>query len=197
MTPARRLNSGPGALAVLALIFVASAASRGIEGGEAFWLATQEILASRAEASASDGTDPTGLDDELPEVLAALAAREAELDRREASLDERERALEVAEAEIRTNLAALQAAEAALEQTIALADGAAQRDLERLTRMYETMKPKEAAALFEAMDPNFAAGFLAQMAPGSAAQILEGLRPETAYLLSTVMAGRNMAVPTR
>jgi len=190
-----RLRSGPGALAVLATVFIGSALSRGLDGD--VWSDLHGLLAARADAAAEEGASPQtgGLEGELPEVLAALAAREAEIARQEARLDERRRALDLANAEVRANLQALTDAEAALRDTIALADGAAQRDLERLTRMYETMKPKEAADLFAAMDPYFAAGFLAQMAPAAAARILEGLQPETAYLISSVMAGRNVAVP--
>jgi flagellar motility protein MotE (MotC chaperone) len=151
------------------------------------------LLPSPADASQDRGGDET---ETLPDVLAALQAREAEIERRERALAERQRALEIAREEVRANLAALADAEAALRETIALADGAAQDDLDRLTRMYETMKPKEAAALFETMDPTFAAGFIAQMSPAAAGAIMEGLPPEIAYTVSLVLAGRNMDVPS-
>jgi flagellar motility protein MotE (MotC chaperone) len=174
-----------------------------VDGGDAFWSFVGPLTAASAEAQEAGTTaDPqsaapvdAALEGELSTVLVALKERETRIREREAALDERQRGLELAEQEIRASLVALTEAEAALRQTIALADGAAQRDLERLTRMYETMKPKEAAALFETMDPNFAAGFLSQMTPPSAARILEGLDPETAYIISAVMAGRNMNVP--
>jgi flagellar motility protein MotE (MotC chaperone) len=107
-----------------------------------------------------------------------------------------ERALRLAETKLDEKLEALAEAERRLRETNALADGAAAADLERLTRMYERMKPKEAAALFETMDPNFAAGFLGQMRPDAAAEILAGLSPQKAYTVSLVLAGRNMDVPT-
>ena len=80
--------------------------------------------------------------------------------------------------------------------TLALADGATEADVARLTTVYEQMKPKESAALFEEMDPTFAAGFLARMRPEAAAGIMAGLSPEAAYTISVVLAGRNGAVPT-
>ena len=86
-------------------------------------------------------------------------------------------------------------AEAALRETLSLADGAVEKDIARLTVVYETMKPKEAAALFEEMAPEFAAGFLARMRPEAAAQIMTGLSAEVAYTISVLMAGRNAQAP--
>jgi flagellar motility protein MotE (MotC chaperone) len=128
-------------------------------------------------------------------LIEALRTREAALDEKERTLEDRAHALDLAAAEVAEQLEALVTAEAALRETLALADGAAQEDLDRLTRMYETMKPKEAAALFETMDPTFAAGFLGQMAPAAAAEIMSGLSPQSAYTISLVLAGRNMQVP--
>ena len=68
---------------------------------------------------------------------------------------------------------------------------AAEDDLAGLTRVYETMKPKDAAALFERMDARFAAGFLARMRPEAGAGIMAGLSPEAAHAISVVLAGRN------
>ena len=78
-----------------------------------------------------------------------------------------------------------------LKATLALADGAAEADIERLTAVYQAMKPKDAAALFETMAPEFAAGFLGRMPPEAAAAILSGMSPEAAYGVSVIVAGRN------
>jgi flagellar motility protein MotE (MotC chaperone) len=86
--------------------------------------------------------------------------------------------------------------EARLRETLALADGAAEADIERLTAVYQAMKPKDAAALFEAMSPEFASGFLGRMAPESAAAILSGMSAEAAYGISVIVAGRNAGAPT-
>jgi len=82
-----------------------------------------------------------------------------------------------------------------LRETIALAESASDNDLDRLTKVYESMKPKQAAALFEQMNPNFAAGFLGRMRPEAAAMIMAGLSPEAAHSFSVVLAGRNANVP--
>lgn len=130
-------------------------------------------------------------------LLEALQGREARLEQREAQLRERMDALHVAEEQIESKIQELVAAEEALRATIALADGAAEMDLARLTTVYENMKPKEAAALFAEMSPQFAAGFLGLMRPDAAALIMTELAPETAYSFSVVLAGRNAGTPTQ
>ena len=47
----------------------------------------------------------------------------------------------------------------------------------------------------EEMEPSFAAGFLARMRSDVAAGIMAGLKPETAYTISVILAGRNAKAP--
>jgi flagellar motility protein MotE (MotC chaperone) len=128
-------------------------------------------------------------------LLAALQKREARIAEQEAQMEIYAKTLEIAEQEIAQNLLALVEAETRLRETLAYADTAAEDDLARLTSVYESMKPKDAAALFEEMDPDFAAGFLARMRADAAAGILAGLTPQAAYSVSVRLAGRNANAP--
>jgi len=189
-------RGGPRVLSIVAALFVGSAVARLAATSPEEPHSTWRTFAAWAQSGAS-GADPAVPEEAESQsdpdtLIAALVERDKALLRREQEVERRERALELAEQELRAGLEAFQQAEAALRETIALADGAAQADLDRLTRMYETMKPKDAAALFETMDPTFAAGFLGQMNPAAAAEILSGLPPESAYRVSLVLAGRNM-----
>ncbi len=197
-----RRPGGRGALFVLASFFVASSVLRAgetmVAGGHAGsvsallssgWATAQESMVGESDTGQNAVTQSPDY------LLAALAEREASLSERESAVAERLRTLEMAEAEFAQNMNALLAAEEALRATLSLADGAAQADLDRLTRVYESMKPKDASAQFAAMDPNFAAGFLGQMNPASAAAIMAGLPPEVANTVSLVLASRNMEVP--
>ena len=56
-----------------------------------------------------------------------------------------------------------------------MADEAAEKDIARMTTVYENMKPADAAKIFEKMDVNFAAGLLARMRPEVAAKVLTGM----------------------
>ena len=182
-----RGRAGRGILVVLALLLASSGALRmGSIAGAALANSDTET----AEAAPTSCTIP-------PAALAeALSARAAEVAVQEAAMADRKAALALAEAAISKRMAELEAAEASLKATLALADGAAEDDLVRLTTVYETMKPKDAAALFATMAPAFAAGFLGRMRPDAAAAVLSGMSPDAAYSISVLIAGRNALVPT-
>ncbi len=187
MTARRR--SGRGVLVITALLLAASGALRLGDGIGA-------ALAARGPVDeGADGGAPLACPAPPALLAAALHDRAGQLDAREAALDARDAALRLAGEVIDKRLAELAAAEAELSGTLARADGAMEGDLVRLTAVYETMKPKEAAAIFSAMAPEFAAGFLARMRPDAAAAVLAGMAPDAAYGISVLMAGRNALVP--
>lgn len=190
----RRMKPRFGALFCVTLLFAVSGLVR---------LATEAgpILVRQAVAAGAEDTHETPLkepapDESLDEVLRALQEREDALDLRERQVEDRMKALAIADKAIEEKLTALQEAERELSATLALADGASEADLGRLTTVYEKMKPKESAAVFEAMDPAFAAGFLVRMRPEAAAGIMARLSPQAAYTVSVILAGRNASVPT-
>lgn len=190
--PRRRRQNGRGTLFILAGLLVSSALIRiGDDAGQA--------LARAPDAEAVVSAPPEGALCKTPEdlraMLKAFASREDRLTAREAALRDRMRALQLADEEVSAKLAELKKAETALRETMALAETASENDLDRLTKVYESMKPKQAAALFEEMDPSFAAGFLGRMRPEAAANIMAGLSPGVARAFSVVLAGRNAKVP--
>ena len=207
-----RLRKAPGkgrsVLAVIAGLLIASALVRvSIGAGQAVARVSDGVLPEFAQesmdsdartaamAAMAEDFPPVMSDSEISDMVAAFQAREARLTAREAALEDRMAALRVADQQVTEKLVKLEAAEQRLRDTIALAETASKDDLDRLTLVYENMKPKQAAALFEEMDPNFAAGFLGRMRPESAAEIMAGLSPESAHMFSVVLAGRNANVP--
>ncbi|RLJ41180.1 flagellar motility protein MotE (MotC chaperone) [Litoreibacter meonggei] len=134
-------------------------------------------------------------DAETHELMELLKARSEQISALEAEQEKRQIELANAEATILENLSRVEEAETRLSQTIQRVDGASSKDVNKLTSVYESMKPKDAALLFEQMSPDFAAGFLAQMSPSAAAGILSGLTSEKAYTVSVVLAGRNANAP--
>lgn len=178
-----------GTLTMLATLMLVSALVRfGIGVSEA--LTTQPAPPVPIDVAESAPPDPGPL-------LVALQSREARLFEQEAALASRLQALALAEQELDRQITALEDAEARLSATLAFADQAAERDIARLTEIYEAMKPADAAALFQEMDPRFGAGFLARMRPEAAAVVMAGLTPELAYSVSVILAGRHAAVPTQ
>lgn len=185
-----------GFLATIAGLFIASSLVRISESADVIDPKNDTMAA--AVSTLVDKNLPACTDaDHIRRLLADLQAREAEIEAAELRMADRRQALVVAETHIEENLSALIAAESELAATMNLARTASETDLERLTKVYENMKPKEAIALFEAMDPEFSAGFLARMRADAAAAIMVGLEPQTAYSISVILAGRNALVPTK
>lgn len=199
----RRIHrTGRGAILLLTVMLLSSALLRvGSGAGKALAEAAQQPAAEADMHGMAAKVSTSGIKEEIPDraeisqLLQALRARETRVKELESQIEIRSKALAVADQEITKRLAALEQAETNLRQTLSLADGAAEDDLARLTSVYESMKPKDAAKLFEAMEPNFAAGFLGRMRPDAAAAIMTGLTPERAYSISAILAGRNAAAP--
>ncbi|MEQ8368150.1 MAG: hypothetical protein RIB61_15740 [Roseicyclus sp.] len=148
------------------------------------------------QASAPQAALPGGLTMSLQAALVEVEDLRLALVAREAALADRERAVATAQALIEERLVELEEAEARLSALISMSDSAAETDLDRLTSVYETMPPEQAAALFEQMDARFAAGFLSRMNAAASARLMAELAPETAYAVSVVIATRNTAAPT-
>ncbi len=159
--------------------------------------ASHALDTATAAPAAAAQPDPSCTADEegLRTMLEGLTSRDAALKEREARIAIREKAVALAVSEAEKRIAALEEAEAKLSATLAQADQAAEKDVDRLVAVYEKMKPKVAATLFSEMEPDFAAGFLARMRPDAAAAIMAGLDPKTAYAISVMFAGRNAAAP--
>ncbi|MCC5970256.1 MAG: hypothetical protein JJU15_09910 [Pararhodobacter sp.] len=153
--------------------------------------ALADTPANAAPAHSSEAWDSTA----SAALLIQMTRREETLRMRELALEERETLLEAAVGRLTNQIAALEAAERDLAATMALADHAAEEDLARMVRVFESMKADEAARVFTEMDPSFAAGFLSRLNPDAAAAIMAGLEPRQAYLLSAIVAGRNALVP--
>lgn len=182
-----RRTSAIGGVGLIVLCFLGSAALRLTHGG----LALAEELDERARASEAA---PGGQGADA--LMAALREREKQLDADAAKLADRAQTLNVAEAKLAEQLAAFEKAREQLEATLATADKAAEKDIDRVTTVYENMKPAEAAKILDRMDVAFAAGLMSRMRPEIAAQVLSGMNPDAAYAVTLTIASRNSAVPT-
>lgn len=189
-----KLRRNRGALTALTALLLLSVFARlGDHAGQAF---ARDAAAQPADAGAGFAEVAAPPPPDIQQVLDALQTRETRLAEAERQVRLRMAALKEAERAIEARLLDLRAAEGALRETLALADEAADKDIERLVAVYENMKPKEAAALFETMQPSFAAGFLGRMHPQAAAGVMAGLPPDVAHAISVEIAGRNAQVPT-
>lgn len=188
---ARRKKSGS-LLAIAALFAIGGALKIGMTATQAIALAP-DLKLPRGEEPFVDYRE-----EELKELFEALAKREAynterakELAEKEAMIEAKLETLEAKKVEALSLIGELEAENERLRRTMGLGETAAEDDLDKLTKVYEAMKPKDAAGLFVEMDLEFAAGFLGRMKAQSAAAILGNLPSAKAYSMSAILAGRN------
>ena len=184
-----------GALLILAACFLVSALIRVGEVVAALPDGEDKSGLINEPASKDTKSAPTTDEDAVrapSDVVAELRRQRELLAAREAEIVEREQQLRALNARLKDRLGELKAERKRLEETAALVNDAAGKDVRRLALMYGQMKPKQAAQIFDQMAPSFAAGFMSEMRPEAAALILANMAAERAYAVSLLMAGRNV-----
>ena len=191
MSKRKAPKSHRGTLLLLAALLVASGIIR--LSGEATQAFAEEIeaLVNGPQETSEENALPAPPIEAIGPLVLALQERERRVKEQETVAAARIQELEAIEIRVQQQITTLRDAEERLEQVVAKAQDSAQTDVDRLTSVYENMKPADAAVLFEQMDPDFAAGFLARMTSNAAANVMSGLTPEKAYAISVILAGRN------
>lgn len=184
-------KQGLGPMQLILLVFLLSAVLRlGTHG-----MAIAESLTPEPHTPLPSPPAECEVDPDIAGLLASIKERQEQIGVKEQEIVSRRLALDEIETRVASEMVALRSAQEQLAGTLAIADSAAENDLNRLTEVYENMKPKNAAGIFETMDMTFAAGFLSRMKPQAAAGVLSELPAEKAYAISVVMAGRNARAP--
>ncbi len=124
------------------------------------------------------------------DVLIAVTTKLSLLDKRAAEIAKKESAFTAIRTRLDKQLVAINSAKASLDASVDTRTALAQQDIEHLTLMYQTMKPKQAAKIFDEMDINFAAGFLRKMKGAHAGLILSNMNAKKAYKISIIIASR-------
>jgi flagellar motility protein MotE (MotC chaperone) len=124
------------------------------------------------------------------ELLQKLSERRNELDKRAAELSQREVLLQATEKRIDDKIAKL----AALEKDIGgIVDKQSEEDdarIKSLVKIYETMKPADAARIFEQLDMPVLLGVLEHMKERNAAPVLAAMDPAKAKAVTLALAAR-------
>lgn len=140
--------------------------------------------------AACEPVPPPGPSFSEPEiaVLQQLAQRREGLDQREQELERRQMLLAAAESRIADKLAAMERLQAVLESMIKRNDAEMEARVRSLVKIYELMKPADAARIFEALDMETLlpvaermnerrlAPVMAQMNPAKAKDVTERLK---------------------
>ena len=140
------------------------------------------------ESFADDGVDPQKVMADDPtlltraeiDLLQQLAQRRDALDARERELDEREGLLEAAESRIGTQFREMRVLEGTIKKLIQTHDEQRRAKINSLVKLYENMKPKDAAKIFEDLEMETLLAVVKGMKERKLAQVMAKMNPERA-----------------
>lgn len=133
-----------------------------------------------AEAERIVNQDPTLLTQEEIALLQRLADRRVELDAREKEIDQRTGLLKAAEDRINDKIRQLQAFQETIEGLIKTYDGQQEQKMQSLVKIYENMKPKEAARIFEDLAMDTLLSVAERMKERKLAAVMAKMNPQKA-----------------
>ena len=121
-------------------------------------------------------------------VLESLRERRGQLERREQALAAREAVLAAAESRLKSRLDEMAALQARLEKLEQSRNEREEAGWRGLVKTYETMRPRDAAAVFDELDMPVLVRIVDRMREAKAAQVLGAMRPDRARLLTAELA---------
>jgi flagellar motility protein MotE (MotC chaperone) len=138
-----------------------------------------------AELAREAGLSPAEL-----QVLQSLGARRGQLDQREQQLDVQLALLAAAEAKVDAKLKALNGLKADINGLLKQADGKEEAEVDRLVKVFETMKPKDAAPRIVLLDDSVRLPIAAKMKERALSAILANMPAPEAKKLTEALAHR-------
>ena len=142
-----------------------------------------EAVAARVFAS-----DPTLLTQAEIDLLQKLAARREVLDARERELESRLGFLRAAETRIDKKVEELKGLQATITRLLKAYDDQQKAKVDSLVKIYETMKPKEAARIFEQLDMDTLLLVAERMGERKLAPIMSKMNPDKAREVTVELA---------
>lgn len=154
------------------------------------------VTASQGIAPSEDGTCPApdliaeqaGLSQYEIQVLRSLSERREQLDARDANMDTREMTISAAENRLNDQISELKQLEGSIQSLLDELEDKNEAQLESLVKVYESMKPKDAARIFDTLDDKLMLGLADRMKPASMAAVLSSMDSGRARTLTQLMA---------
>jgi flagellar motility protein MotE (MotC chaperone) len=154
--------------------------------------------AAHAEAGKDGHTAETGNEEEKDllanftpeelEVLYDLAQRREVLDQREAALDAREALVVAADKRMAARVAEMQGLRGSIEALVRQYDDQERKEIESVVKIYESMKPKDAAAILEKLELPLLLSIVDAMKEKKTSAILAAMTPDRARQVTAEMA---------
>ena len=140
--------------------------------------------------------EQAGLSQYEIQVLRSLSDRREILDQREASLDTRELTISAAENRLTDQIQELERLEASIQGLLGDLDEQNEAQLASLVKLYESMKPKDAARIFDTLDNALMLEIADRMKPANMAAILSSMDIDRARTLTMLMAQKTVPPQT-
>lgn len=122
------------------------------------------------------------------EVLQSLSKRRDELDKREKSIAAREALLKAAEQEVDRKVGELNTMKADIEKLLGQQSKMEEDRITSLVKIYEGMKPKEAATIFNTLDMDVLLSVISRMSERKSSPVLAAMDPEKARIVTIRLA---------
>lgn len=134
--------------------------------------------------------DVFDLTDEELGLLQSLSQRREELEQRAREVDEREVLLKAAEQRIEQKIRELEGLQESIEALLVEHDEQTEAQMKSLVKIYESMKPKQAARIFEELDMEVLLEVVERMKERKSAPILAQMNPQRAKAVTLELAQR-------
>lgn len=134
--------------------------------------------------------DPLAMSDQEIELLQALSERRQEIDERAAEVEQRAALLSAAETRIEEKIGRLESLRKQIEDLLVDYDEQEETQLESLVKIYESMKPKDAARIFEKLEMSVLLSVVERMKERKSAPVLAEMSPGRAQEITLELATR-------
>ncbi len=153
----------------------------------------KEVKGEEAKAPKwRDANDEVGdINDVKLEIFNDLSKRRAEIEKAEKDLQVREALLQAAEKEMEKKVAELNNLKKEIESLLGVKTEEEEKSIERLVKIYEGMKPANAAAVFNTLDLDVLIAVMTNMSERKVSPILSAMNPERARTVTIMMADQN------
>ncbi|MBT3928354.1 MAG: hypothetical protein HOM52_05145 [Rhodospirillaceae bacterium] len=135
--------------------------------------------------------DPMLLNRAEIELLQSLNARRKEIEKREREFELREKTLAAAEGSLVEKIDELRSLKSKVESLLTQHDEEQEARMRSLVKIYESMKPKDAARILASLDSEILLDVIERMREAKTAPILALLSPDKAQRITVKLAERN------
>jgi len=150
----------------------------------------EDVVAEAKPTPKDVSSPPAQFSESEVAVLERLVERRSELNRRNQELDMRDNLLKATEARIDDKIIKLKEMEETLNKLLQLHDEQEVAQLDSLVKIYEKMKPKDAARIFNSLEMDILISVASKIKEAKMASILAAMNSKRANKLTVELATR-------